>query len=231
MKRVDLVKVREKQKRETSREYALSVLKENIIKLYIQPGTLVSENAIAMELGVSRTPVREALSELVNIGIVEVFPQKGSRISLIDYDLIDETYFMRNLLECEVVKEVCDVITKEDIAGLDENMYFQNQYYANKNADGLLEADNNFHKKLFLIAKKSKCYEVIRSFSIHFDRLRALKVSTSVGAKKTVEDHGAILEAIKKSDKVAAVALMQQHLRQYKQDRQELLDKFPEFFK
>ncbi len=224
------MKVREKMKRETSREYALSVLKDNIINLDIKPGTLVSENTMALELGISRTPVREALSDLANIGIVEVFPQRGSRISLIDYDMIDETYFMRNLLECGVVKEVCEVINEADIAELEENLRLQNQYRINKKSEELLEADNDFHKKLFQIAKKSKCYDVVRSFSIHFDRLRVLKVSASVGASKVVEDHGAILEAIKEKDGEKAVILMRQHLKQYEQERQELLNKFPEYF-
>ncbi len=225
------MKVREKMKRETSREYALSVLKDNIINLDLKPGTLVSENTMALELGISRTPVREALSELANIGIVEVFPQRGSRISLIDYDMIDETYFMRNLLECGVVKEVCRVIHEANIAELEENLRIQNQYCLNNNPEGLFEADNAFHKMLFQIAKKSKCYDVVRSFSIHFDRLRLLKVSASVGANKIVEDHRAILEAIKERDGEKAVTFMQQHLKQYEQERQELLNKFPEYFK
>ena len=72
--------IKERTGRETGRNYALRILKENIVMLELEPGSRISENELAQELGVSRTPVREALIELSKSKIVEIFPQKGSFI-------------------------------------------------------------------------------------------------------------------------------------------------------
>ena len=85
--------------RETGREYVLRVLKDNIVRLELEPGSRISENELAAEIGVSRTPVREALIELSKSKIVEIYPQKGSYVSLIDWDLVEEAQFMRLTLE------------------------------------------------------------------------------------------------------------------------------------
>ena len=72
--------------RETGRDYALRNIKENIISLELAPGSPISENELAAGMGLSRTPVREALIELSRVKIVEIVPQKRSTVSLIDYD-------------------------------------------------------------------------------------------------------------------------------------------------
>ena len=99
--------VTERLKGESSKEYAMRVIRENIISLELEPGTSVSANELASEIPVSRGPIREALSELSKIGIVEVYPQSGCKISMIDYTVVEEARFLRNTLECAIVKEAC----------------------------------------------------------------------------------------------------------------------------
>lgn len=84
------MKLEERHYAETAREYARRMLKENIISMDLKPGTMVSENELAAQLGLSRTPVREALMDMSQYGVVDVMPQRGSRISLIDYNLVEE---------------------------------------------------------------------------------------------------------------------------------------------
>ena len=67
--------ITERLPRETGRDYALRILKDNIVRLELEPGSMVSENELASELGLSRTPVREALIELSKVNIVEIYPQ------------------------------------------------------------------------------------------------------------------------------------------------------------
>ncbi len=111
-----LMIIETKQPKETAAEYALRVLKENIISLDLAPGSMVSENEIAAQLGISRTPVREALIELSRVGIVQIMPQKGSRINLIDYGMVEESRFLRLVLEREVVKLICMNETRADLS-------------------------------------------------------------------------------------------------------------------
>ena len=111
--------------RESGRDYALRTIKENIVSLELAPGSQISENALAAEMGLSRTPVREALIELSKVEIIEIHPQRKSTVPLIDYDLVEESRFMRNLLECAVVELVCDLASPMDIERLNSNIRLQ----------------------------------------------------------------------------------------------------------
>ena len=98
------MKLSERLPRETGRDYALRVIKDNIVSLELAPGSQISESELAAEMGLSRTPVREALIELSKVKIIDIQPQKKSTVPLIDYDLVEESRFMRNLLECAVAQ-------------------------------------------------------------------------------------------------------------------------------
>ena len=89
---------------ENARSYAVRVLLFNIINLELIPGSSVSENELSAELSVSRTPVREALIELSRMNLVEIQPQRGSYISKIDYNSVEESRFVRVVVENAVVK-------------------------------------------------------------------------------------------------------------------------------
>ena len=91
--------VTEQLARENGRDYALRTLKENIIRLELEPGSSISDREVASQLSLSRTPVREALLELAKSKVIDIYPQKGSVVSLIDYELVEEAYFIRNVLE------------------------------------------------------------------------------------------------------------------------------------
>jgi DNA-binding FadR family transcriptional regulator len=118
-----------RKERENNRDYALRNLRENIIHLDLPPGSRISENDLSAQLGLSRTPVREALMELARVRLVEVYPQRGSAVSLIDYEMVEEACFMRRVLECAVVKEVCKMITPEERVELEDKAY-ENEEYA-----------------------------------------------------------------------------------------------------
>ena len=108
-----LLTIVEKWKGESSREYVTRLLKFNIINLYLHPGEAISENEIAAQLNLSRTPVREAFIRLAQDRLINVFPQKGTSISKIGESSGDEGRFIRRVVEKELVKELCQ---KEDNA-------------------------------------------------------------------------------------------------------------------
>lgn len=215
--------------RETGREYALRIIKENIINLELAPGSQISENELSAEMGLSRTPVREALIELSKVKIVEIHPQKRSVVSLIDYDLVEESRFMRHLLECAVVQLDCEMASPEDIKRLQENVQLQNFYLDNFYTEQLLPLDNAFHGILFDIARKSQIFSLMSNISIHFDRVRSMALS-SVKNLKIVQDHENIVSAIARRDAAQARDLMEQHLNRYKIDAAAIREKYPQYF-
>lgn len=212
--------------RETGREYALRVIRENIIRLELAPGSMLSENTLAAEMGLSRTPVREALMELSRDKIVEIYPQRGSSVALVDYALVDETRFMRNVLEKAVIEQVCQIAVPEDLDRLRENVKLQQFYLENYYNASLMELDNEFHRILFEIAQKAQVHAMMQRFSIHFDRVRNMALS-SVRNLKIVQDHAELVSAVTRRDAAAAMSLMEQHLNRYKIDEQEIRAKYP----
>jgi len=206
--------------KETARDYAFRTLRHNIVVLKLTPGSLVSEKELADEMGISRTPTREALIELSKSQIVDIFPQKGSYISKIDYRLVDEARFMRLVLENAVIELVCNIATKEDIASLEENIQLQNFYLDTKVYPKFFDLDNGFHQKLFSIANKNQTYHLMESMMIHFDRVRMIRLHTNTEVRELLDDHRAILEAIRLKDKNWAVSLMTMHLSRYKVDEE-----------
>ncbi len=216
--------------RESGGEYALRTIKENIISLDLAPGSQISENELASEMGLSRTPVREALIELAKVKIVDVRPQKKSTIPLIDYDMVDESRFMRDLLECAVVELDCRMAAPADLERLEENIRIQRLYLDDFYSSQLVTLDNQFHGMLFDIAKKSQVFALIQNISVHFDRVRTMALS-SVKNGKIVQDHIDIVDAIRRRDPEAARALMETHLNRYDIDAAALRAAYPQYFK
>ena len=121
------MQILERLPRETGRDYALRTIRDNIITLKLEPGSQISENELAAEMDLSRTPVREALIELSKVKIIEIYPQRKSMVSLIDYELVEESRFMRNLLECAVAELDCEMATPQDIRRLEDNLQLLGQ--------------------------------------------------------------------------------------------------------
>ena len=211
--------------RETGRDYALRVLKDNILRLELEPGSMVSENELAAQLGLSRTPVREALMELSKVRLVEVYPQRGSAVSLIDYEMVEEACFMRRVLECAVVEEACRNITSEDKVELEDNVALQERCLAGGRLEALMQLDNELHALLFRIARKEHSWELMKSFTAHFDRVRSMSLITA--NERNVADHRAIVQAVVSGDAVRARRLMESHLSRYKVDERALRQNYP----
>lgn len=215
---------------ETSRAYALRTIRDNIVRLGLPPGCKVSESELAAEMGLSRTPVGEVLNELSRVKIVEIYPQRGSIIALIDYDLVEESRFIRQVLECAVVEQVCAISAPDMLRKLDENIHLQQFYLANNDPDALLRLDNQFHKTLFEIARKPQAYAMMENTSIHFDRVRRMSLAT-VKDLKIVQDHQQILAAITARDAAAASLRMRDHLNRWKIDEAVIRSKYPDYFR
>ena len=216
--------------KETARDYALRVLKGNIISLELAPGTAISENELAAKIGISRTPVREAIIELAKAYLIEIYPQRGSFVSLIDPKMVEEARFLRRVMDTAVIEEVCETADEEGIRLLEENVELQEFYLSKGTTDKLFDLDNKFHRDIYVVAKKDIIYDIHSTLMIRFDRVRNLSVVT-VKNNGIVGEHRAMLEAIKAKDKKTASELVAKHLDHYQVDEIEIRSRRPEFFK
>lgn len=207
--------------KESQKDYAMRIIRENIIKWELMPGTQLSVNQLAEALGLPRIPVHEALKELAKVKIVEIYPQRGTRIAPIDYDLIDEAVFARQTFESAIVELACKIAGEQDYVWFENHLDLQNYYWNNANHEMLITMDHEYHRHYYEICKKLQCYEMICSMSIHFDRVRHISMMMQTD-KKLVEDHRKIFEAVKAKKPEQAKTLVHNHLVRYQVERDEI---------
>ncbi len=224
-----LMKILSRNISENARTYAVRVLLYNIIHLELLPGSAVSENELSEALSLSRTPIREALIELSRINLVEILPQRGSYITKIDYELVEESRFMRLALENAVLNIVCQNIPESYTEALSQNLQAQRNAQNQKDYDTFLNLDNEFHKLIFEAANKTWSYQIVKEQMVHFDRLRTLSTKFDIG-RYTLQDHEDIFYAITRQDSELAQMLMTRHLTRHRTEKEKLLERYPDYF-
>ena len=220
----------ERQRGESNREYAKRMLKDNIVQLHLEPGSLIGEQEIARELGMSRTPVREAIMELAKSKIVEVMPQKGIYVSYLDYDLIEEARFLRMTLELALVDEIVEKATEDDFARMEANVAMQRFYLQRADQLKLLELDNEFHRIFFEICHKMQCYAIMKDFGIHFDRVRFASLE-DVRDNKTVQDHEDMVQMFRHGDVDRVKNILKVHLSRFQTDKAKIQAAHGDYFR
>lgn len=216
--------------RETGKNYALRVLKENIVSLELPPGSQISENELSAALSVSRTPIREALSELEKVKLVEIVPQKKTSIALIDYDLVEEASFLRSTLETAVIGQVCRMRSDEDLMRFEQNLAMQHIAFRGGALEEVMRKDNEFHRCFFEITRKPEIWQLMQNLQVHFDRVRNLSLST-IADEIIIREHEAILDSIRRRDEEEARALLTAHLARYRIDADIIQKSYPQYIK
>ena len=136
---------------------------------------------------------------------------------------------MRRVLEREVAAEVCECAAEEDIEKLRDNLALQHFCHDDRYPE-LMALDDAFHALIFAIAGKSQIYEMVKNYSIHFDRVRHMSL-VSVKNTKIIADHEAILAAIENRDSALAQELTEKHLNRYKIDAEVIRANYLQYFK
>ena len=210
-----------KMRGESAREYVFRVLKSNIINLNLKPGQSISEQEIADELNVSRTPIREAFIKLSQEELLEVYPQKGTSVSLINMALVEEGRFVRTTLEKTVVRLACDKFWSEKLMlELEENMNMQEFNVSIKNYIKLMELDQKFHRIIFKACKKERTCSLIEDMNSDFYRIRVLRLKAIIDMDSFLSQHKEIMYAIKNKDAERAEKAMEIHLTSVQSDQE-----------
>lgn len=224
------MKLTERFPKESSKDFALRMIRDNIMNIELEPGSLISENELSQELNVSRTPIREALIELSKVKIVEILPQRGSRIALIDYNLVEESRMLRMTVESAIIEKLCTSATKFDFEPIEENLTLQEFYYKMGNYDRQLCLDNEFHHLLYTLANRELTHSLIADINIHFDRVRELSLYTD-DRKYLIAEHREIAKALKNRDAERGKKLIVDHLSHYQRDKDQIIERYPQYVK
>ncbi len=189
-----------------------NALRENILSAKYAQNEELKETAVAAELGVSRTPVREALRQLELEGLVKIIPNKGAYVIGITDKDIEDIYRMRSLLEGLCARFATKHITQEQIEQLEEITYLTDFHVRKGNLEQLYELDNRFHGLLYEISESRMLAHVLSDFHHYVERVRKVSLAQEVRSHEFNEEHKAILQAMREHDAEKAEKLANMHI-------------------
>jgi DNA-binding GntR family transcriptional regulator len=188
----------------------------------LAPGSVMSQVALAQELGISRTPLREALRMLQSEGLVEGEPNRRVRVAPMTARDLEELYVLRVTLEAEALRLSVPLMTPEDLARLEGHMAEMAHYSAEKDYRRWGVPHRQFHRTLTAHAGARTNF-VLNQFFDHAERYRRLHIGHGPGAWATPQ-HREILDACKAGERDRAAALLAVHLATTGLEVSELLD-------
>ncbi|WP_209125643.1 GntR family transcriptional regulator [Alkalihalobacillus sp. BA299] len=191
-------------------------LKSSILLGKISTGDFIQERSIAEQLGVSRTPVREALKRLEFEGWLETIPWKGVIVKEIEEQDVIEVFQCRLANEIFVIKHITPNITDEQLDDL-QNI-FDNMKIAltENNSDEFIHEDRKFHMYLAQLTNNSRLIQFLDNLSDQMLRLGIRAITRESRTVETLEEHEKLLLALKRRSTEEAVKAMEEHIYQTK---------------
>lgn len=187
-------------------------IRENILSGKYATDEELKEKSIGEELGVSRTPVREALRQLELEGLVTIIPNKGAYVVGISQKDIRDIYEIRSRLEGLCARWAADHITKEDLDELEENIFLSDFHASKGNFEQVVELDNRFHEILYNASGSRELRRVLLDFHHYVQRVRKITLGQQNRAMRSNEEHRRIVEALKSHDAEQAEKLANEHM-------------------
>lgn len=228
------IKISEKRQDENNREYAYRLLRSNIMTLQLMPGATLNEGELTELLGISRTPIHEAIIMLKEESLADVIPQSGSRVSLIHIDILKEGYFLRSVIEPEIIRQVAGNIQDEKMQALRENLEEQKKALEDEEKiDSFFKLDDKFHHLIYAIAGKYKTWYAMKKVSSHYDRVRYLDaIMNKTDLAAIHQEHRDIYHMLLLGLPVDfdLKYFYDRHLGTYRKHFQDILEKYPEYF-
>lgn len=207
-----------------------SSLREAIITGELEPGQRISENELAERLSVSRTPIREALTLLRDERFVQVVPQLGTFVTRISTAAVADAQFVREALECAAVRVAAERADRGDIAALDGLIRRQEEVVAETNYERFALLDDEFHAAICEISGRGFAWEVAQRAKGHLSRVRRLSLPQPNYLATMVDEHHAVLDALRRGSPDDAEAALRHHLRMVLSAVPALREEHPDYF-
>jgi DNA-binding GntR family transcriptional regulator len=198
-------------RRTTRASAAGDALREAILEAKLPPGAPIIQAEVARQLGISRAPLREALRELEEEGLVVNIPFRGTFVSTIDRRSLDELCSFRNLIERFAVQRVIERASDDDLARLREIVERMQAHADQGDIDAVDRDDVSFHTTVCELADHNLLFQVWKTYAPQIQRAMALRNKVNSDAHRIVALHRPILEAILRRDAAAAQACYAEH--------------------
>ena len=219
------------QVRRTASEDVYDKVKSDILSLSRVPGAEIKINEIAEEMGISRSPVRDALMKLSDEGLVDMLPQRGCWVSLINLERVDEERFLRHSLEKSVLSYFMEYAKASDISKLQYFVSLQKEALKDGDEGLFFTYDDQMHESIFHSAGKGRIWQIIARETGHYRRMRILSFDQPGVLDKNIEQHIELIEALKEKDIAAALRIEGEHVFKLTFEAGEIIHDNPSYFK
>ena len=199
------------------REWAYNDLKSNVLAGLFEPGERLTEEHLAKSMGVSRTPVREALHKLATEGLIQPLKSRGFCVAQDSREEIEDLFDIRAALEGYAIRIICEYITDPTIKKLNGFIQKAEDALRRKKLDEIFEYNTQFHDTLnAVVPHKSRFHSLIANTRKYVLRYRKDSLHYLEGAKKTIDGHRKILLAISLKDPDLCERVMREHVKEAK---------------
>ncbi len=189
-------------------------LRRRIRELTLPPGAPLRKEEIALEMGVSRAPVSEAIARLADEALVDVFPQHGSFVAPIRAEDVRESLFIRTALEIEAIRRVTQAADADLMAQLEENLAAEEKALKANDLTTFYELDEALHALIFASLQAPRALRLLDAARAPLDRPRRLGLPEAGRPEATFAEHRRMIDAIASGDPEFAAAAMRAHLAQ-----------------
>ena len=186
-------------------------IREDILNGKYSDNEELKEVAIGEELGVSRTPVREALRQLELEGLVKIIPNKGASVVGISAKDVHDIYMIRSKLEGLCARWACENITDEQLEELEEIVYLADFHEQKGHFEQIAELDNRFHNILYESCNSKMLEHLLKDYHQYVWRIRQ-KTLVGKRSKASNNEHRMIMEAIRKKSPDKAEEIANRHM-------------------
>lgn len=187
-------------------------IREDILKGKFKENEELREATLGKELGVSRTPVREALRQLELEGLVHIIPNKGAYVTGITEKDVHDIYMTRSMLEGLCARWAAEHISEDQIQEMEEVLLLTEYHLDRGNAEQLAELDGKFHEVLYDASQSRILRHILSDFHKYVQVARKRSVKKEDRAKKSLEEHREILNALRTGDADRAEELAHIHI-------------------
>ena len=189
-------------------------VREAIMELNFLPGEIIRKHDICNALGVSRSPVSEALAKLRNEGLVEVVPQSGTFVSRFSLQDIKEGAFLREAIELACIEILASNISEQQLIDLNRNLKLQKVLAETDDYQGFYQLDAEMHGMIMDFTGYKNLAKVTKTGWVQVDRARQLLLPVDGRLKKAFQEHRAVIKALEQNDVALAREKMRTHLNQ-----------------
>jgi DNA-binding GntR family transcriptional regulator len=191
---------------------AYNVIKDAILTFHLQPGEPLVETTLAAQLGISKTPVRDALARLEREGLVVKISYKGTTVAPVTRQSVLEIFQIRAALEGLAARLAAPRLTNEDLELLRRSLLQHAQALANADFPAAASSNRIFHKTILQRANNARLGQILANLEDHSQRFRLLSNYQQGRLEKSVQEHQRIFIALEKQDPPAAEEMMRAHL-------------------